>query len=603
VLRHNPQYSRLYEIVGEYAEWEHRYDEIVKMMREAILIDPEDANARAQLGINLIRAGHDERGLRQLTRAFESDPFNVRVYNTLNLYEEVIPKSYVTVEHGIFRLRYHQQQKELLERYVPELLERAWDEMVQHYGFTPETPVGVELYPEREHFSIRTSGLPNTGIQGVCFGRTFASMTPGNETFNLGMTLWHELSHVFHIQLSKSHVPRWFTEGLAEWETLSTQPEWRRELDPDLFEALRTRRLPQIARMNRAFTRAEEMSDMATAYYASTKILVMLEETYGLKKISRMMELWGVGKRTPEVVETVLGVTPERLDARFRDYIGDELSRYDAQFVPIRRTGALDSAEQAAKKQPRDLRAQCVHALALIRNGEAERASKIVERVLDRDDDYPDALWLKARLLMARGKHEAANDILDGLVSDGHDGFEVQMALAELAEERNDLGAAKAAFTAAHRFDPRAAEPLAALAGLARETHERANEIAALRKFVLIAEHSARAYQRLMRLLIDADQAAEAVKVGESAVYVDMDGLLTHRLYAEALAAVGERDRAVFELESALLCPGRPGDKASAHAQLAGVLDGMGRAAAARKHAARAKQLDPTNKLLRELEL
>ena len=45
------------EIVGEYAEWEHRYDEIVSMMREAVRIDDQDARAHAQLGLNLIRNG------------------------------------------------------------------------------------------------------------------------------------------------------------------------------------------------------------------------------------------------------------------------------------------------------------------------------------------------------------------------------------------------------------------------------------------------------------------------------------------------------------------------------------------------------------------
>ena len=55
-------------------------------------------------------------------------------------------------------------------------------------------PVGVELYAERENFGIRTSGLPQIAIQGVCFGKTLAAMSPANESFNLGMTLWHEMA-------------------------------------------------------------------------------------------------------------------------------------------------------------------------------------------------------------------------------------------------------------------------------------------------------------------------------------------------------------------------------------------------------------------------
>ena len=37
----NPEFTRFYQIVGEFAEWEHRYDEIVAMMREATKIDQE----------------------------------------------------------------------------------------------------------------------------------------------------------------------------------------------------------------------------------------------------------------------------------------------------------------------------------------------------------------------------------------------------------------------------------------------------------------------------------------------------------------------------------------------------------------------------------
>ena len=83
----NPQYSAFYAIVGEFADWEHRYDEIVELMREAMKLDPDDAVALASLGINLIRAGR-EADAPALSRAFALDPFNVRVYNTLDLFEK-----------------------------------------------------------------------------------------------------------------------------------------------------------------------------------------------------------------------------------------------------------------------------------------------------------------------------------------------------------------------------------------------------------------------------------------------------------------------------------------------------------------------------------
>ena len=60
---------------------------------------------------------------------------------------------------------------------------------------------------------------------------TLAAISPKAEPFNWGNVLWHELGHVFAIQLSKSRVPRWFTEGLSEYETVRARPEWRREND------------------------------------------------------------------------------------------------------------------------------------------------------------------------------------------------------------------------------------------------------------------------------------------------------------------------------------------------------------------------------------
>jgi len=132
-----------------------------------------------------------------LARSFRLDKYNVRVFNTLEMYEQVIAKDYVTVAHPRFAIRYKKTERDLLDRYVPELMNRAFDAMQKSYGFTPELPIGVELYAERENFGIRTGGLPQIAIQGVCFGRTLASMSPKNESFNLGMTVWHELAHVF----------------------------------------------------------------------------------------------------------------------------------------------------------------------------------------------------------------------------------------------------------------------------------------------------------------------------------------------------------------------------------------------------------------------
>jgi len=401
VLAKNPEFSTFYAIVGEYADWEHRYDAIVELMREAVNLDPDDSVSLASLGVNLMRAGREKDSVTALSRAFSLDPYNVRVFNTLELFEKVVPKQYVSVPGARFTIRYHERDKPVLERYVPGLLERSWKALVDHYGFTPETPIGVELYAERQHFAIRTSGLPETEIQGVCFGHTLASMSPQRESFNLGMTLWHELSHVFHIQLSKSRVPRWFTEGLAEYETKLSRSPWTREHDPELFEMRRAGRLPRIEAMNRAFTRAEQLSDMATAYYASSRLVEMLGEDHGMKRLSQMLKLWGDGKRTSEVFQGALGIAPADVDRRFNEVTEKRLSRYAGKFVPENRPGPLPEARAAVEKAPKSAEKHTLYALSLLRSGDVAGAKKALAQALLLDPRYADARFLDARLAVA----------------------------------------------------------------------------------------------------------------------------------------------------------------------------------------------------------
>ncbi len=581
VLARNPRYSRLYQIVGEYAEWEHRYDEIVKMMTEALLADSEDAKVRAQLGFNLIRSGRESDGVAALRRAFAADPYNVRVLNTLNLYEKDIPKNYETVVHGKFTFRYSRDERELLDRYIPAMIERAWDKMTKEYGFVPETPVGIELYPSRENFAVRTSGLPQTFIQGVCFGHTLAAMSPRDEHFNIGMTLWHELAHVFHIQLSKAHVPRWFTEGLAEYETLIERPEWRREYDSDLYDALRRGTLPSVADMNRSFSHAEDMQDMATAYYASTQVVAYIVERWGMPKVRRMLELWGQGKATKDVVTEALGVSPLDVDRDFRAALTTRLSRYKGQFMPPNRPRDLREAEKAASTSPGDAQKQAELALAWMGNGEEKRAKASLDKALGIDPKQGLALWLRLQLAKTGNDKGAAKHAAEALIAAGHDGYAVRVALAEATTNRDEQ---RAALEAAHEYDPLQAAPLHRLASLAREAKDVDGELKALRALVVIEENDGDAYRRLLRLLLDRHELDEAVRVGEAGIYVDAENAETHRLYGEALLGAGRRKEAEFEFESAVRGQGSAGELATDHTRLADLLESEGDKPSAAAH-------------------
>jgi cellulose synthase operon protein C len=574
----DPSFSSFYGIVGEYAEWEHRYDDIVRMMGEATRIDKNDAKAFATLGLNLIRAGDDAGGITALQRAWEKDKFNVRVYNTLNLYEKDIAHDYETVRGPVFNIRYDKDEKAILERYVPRMLDEAWKSMVERYGFTPKTPVGIELYADTQSFSIRTSGLPNVGIQGVCFGKTLAAMSPSAAPFNWGNVLWHELGHVFAIQLSKNHVPRWFTEGLSEYETIVRRPEWQREEDPALFAAFTAGRIPAVESFNKAFTHVDDIEDVTMAYYAASQILVFIAKEFGFPKVVAMLPKWGAGERTPQVVREALGIGPDELDRRFRAWLGPRLERYTKQFVPDMHVPPLDDARKAARAAPNDAKKQVQLALALYGDGQKQEGDAVLAEALRLDPKEPNAGYLQVRLALKERNVPEAERLLDKMIADGHDGYAVRMKLADLAEHRKDPAGEKKNLEAASKLDPSQAEPLQGLYDLAHKANDKEGELAALSKLAMIDQHDRKVWNLLLEHLEEKGAWEEAAKVGEGAMFVDVKNPKTHRLYARALARTGRFLSAVYELNSALVCKPKPKDEAAIYDALAQAYDKLGEA-------------------------
>lgn len=569
VLGLNPQYSTFFQIVSEYAEWEHRYDDIVRMMEEATTIDGQDMKAFSTLGMNKIRLGDDAGGIEALRKSWKKDPFNVRAFNTLELFEKTIPRDYVTTDGTRFRIRYHKTEKRVLERYVPRMLDQAWDSMVKRYGFTPKMPVSIELYADSEHFSIRTSGLPNVGIQGVCFGQSLAALSPSAGPFNWGNVLWHELGHVFAIQQSKNHVPRWFTEGLSEYETIVARPEWRREEEPALFAALKGGRVPPLEGFNRAFTHVDSVSDVTMAYYAASQLVVFMAETYGFAKVVDMLPRWGRGLRTSDVVQGALGISHEEVDKQFRVWLKKRLTRYEKQYVPDLHAPPLPEARKALRTDPKNPKKLVELALSLFAIGDNTEGLAVLDEALLLDPKHADANYIRLRIAMDRKKFDDAAKIADKLISYGHDGYALRIKAADIAEFRNDKVRAREHLEAAHRFDPSQAEPLQGLYDFAKKLGDTSAQLDALQRLSLVDQHDRRVWVRLLELLVSRGKWNEAVKVGESAIYVDVMNPKVHRLYAKALARTGKQISAIFELNSALLASTEPAEKAEIYDAMA----------------------------------
>lgn len=609
-LTRNKEYSEFYTKVAEYAEWEHRYDDIIAMMKEAVKVDPEDGLAWAQLGLMETRRGDEQDGLLALNKAYSKDKYNVYVYNTLDLFESNFAKDYDLVDEGPFKIRYLKKTEAVQRRYVPQMLGEAWASMKARYAFVPAQPIQIEIFEPgqngkikdaRQQFNVRISGLPGGMLQGVCFGHVIAAMGPGAEPFNWGNVLWHELGHVFAIQLSKNHVPRWFTEGLSEYETIARRPEWQREMDPELSVALSHNRLPGAVDMNRVFTHAESAEDITVAYYAASQMMVFTVEQFGMPKVVKALQLWGANQTTADVIQNAFGVPASEYDRRYHEWQAKRLERFKGQFIPdMRMTKTLDQAKDAAQKAPNDADMLVDLVIAYIREDDEKNALATLDAALKANPKNMRALYLAYRVAKDPAEKEAK---IAAIQAAGGDGYFIRTQLALMAKKKKDKDEYKKQLEAAYRFDPTQAEPLGNLFEIAKEENRDGDMLDIMRKYAMLDQHDPKVWGWLLKRLVDNQMWDEAKKVGEGAMFVAIYDEHVHTNYGKALAATGLHERAVYEYESALLCEPNAEDAATAHALAAASLVALKRNPDAKKHLDEAKRLDPNNAEIKNVKI
>jgi Flp pilus assembly protein TadD len=373
---------------------------------------------------------------------------------------------------------------------------------------------------------------------------------------------------VFAIQQSKNHVPRWFTEGLSEYETIVRRPEWQREEDPALYAAFKAGRVPKVASFNRAFTHVDSVDEVVMAYYAASQLLVFMTQEFGFQKVVSMLPRWADGKRTPQVVQEALGIGTDELDKRFRGFLDRSLARYKTQFVPDLHSPPLDEARKAVKAAPNDARKLLELALALFQEDQGPEGEAVLAEALKKDPNQPDVNFLLLRKAFRSKDLAGAQKLADKLIANGGDGYAVRMKAADLAEvamakadqekkpddAKKHLARMKEHLGKAAEFDPSMAEPVAALYDLAKKADDEEGQLAALRRLSALDQNDRRVWIRLLRLLVKRGLWEEARVVGEGALFVDVSSPEVHRLYARALARTGRFVSAVFELNSAILC-------------------------------------------------
>jgi len=513
-LAYNPRYGDVYAVPAHFFVITRRYSQAADLYRKAVALDPDLFDAHAQLGVNLWRLGQEAEARKHLETAYRGDPFSPVNVNSLRLLDSL--EKFNTYSTPRITLRLHQKEADLLRPYVEELLLKAIDTYQAKYKFTPTRPVQLEVYPDHEDFAVRTMGMPGLGALGVTFGYVVAMDSPSGRppgSFHWGSTLWHELCHVFVLELTRHRAPRWISEGLAVYEESLAGEGWGDRLTTNVIRAIKEKKLLPITELDRGFVRPRYPSQVPVSYYQAGEICAMIAGQWGFPKLLSMLGAYTDGLSTDQVVRRELGISPEEFDKQFAEFLRTRTEKVVTSFDP----------------EWRKLMEQ------VLRLAKEKKFAEVVEPARRARDLFPDFV-------------EAGN------------AYEI---LAEALETAGDkAGAAREleAYRKAGGHNPRALKKLAAFdEQLGRPAQARH----VLEQLLFIRPGDEELHSRLGLLLLDGKQPRRAVREFQSLLGVTLDPASAHYNLARAYHQLQDRDKTREHLLGALeAAPGyRPAQK------------------------------------------
>lgn len=318
----NPASGQAYNVAGELLVLNRRYHEGIDLFRKGLALQPNLWQAKARLGVNLMRLGQEQEAREQLEACFKAGYAPSMVKNTLTLMDSY--KNFKSFNTDRTTVRLHKKEADILRPYFETELARVMDTYDAKYKHKLKAKVQLEVYPDHEDFAVRTMGMPGLGALGVSFGPIVAMDSPSGRkpgSFHWASTLWHEMSHVYALEITNFRVPRWFTEGLAVYEETAVSPDWGDRLDPPTVIAIRDKKLLPVEKLDRGFIRPTYPAQVTVSYFQAGRICQYIADKWGYPKLIEMLNDYGQKKDTPEIFQSRLGLTPEDFDKQFLPWV------------------------------------------------------------------------------------------------------------------------------------------------------------------------------------------------------------------------------------------------------------------------------------------
>ncbi|MEZ6068132.1 MAG: tetratricopeptide repeat protein [Planctomycetaceae bacterium] len=435
-------------LIGRELSKKYRFREGAAAQRRALEFDAGYRPAMRQLGQDMLRLGQEAEGWKLLDAAYQSDPYDVTVYNLLTLRDSL--EQFTTFERDGLIVRMEAHEAEVYGELVLQLLLEARVILGEKYGYTPDDTVLVELFPSPADFEVRTFGLPGVaGYLAVCFGDVITANSPASQSTspsNWESTLWHEFAHVVTLHLTRNRMPRWFSEGISVYEERQRNPVCGEQMNRTYQEFIRGGELTPIGELSGAFLSPKTPQHIAFAYYESSLVVEYLIEQHGFDAILEILADLGAGLTMNEALErraAPLAVLEPEFEAFARRKADEFIPQVDWSPLQVEATAgdARARIQQFVATHPDHYLAHKALAELLVDARADAEAEPVLRRAIEL---YPSATgrdaprYQLAELLKRAGRIDEELSTLRELASLDAEAPWAYLRLIELAQARGD---------------------------------------------------------------------------------------------------------------------------------------------------------------------
>lgn len=511
-----------YYVLGHALEERKRYADAEKFYRKSADLRPLLAGPRTGLGMLHLRLGDEKAARGELDKAFDADPFNVRVSNSIKVLKHLDKYETVTTEH--YELRFDPKTDKLLAAFVAEYLEDTHAELKRQFGYEPPGRTLIEVFNTHEMFSGRTVGLPDLHTIGACTGKVIAMASPAakglRKPFNWGRVVRHELTHIFNLAQTDFLCPHWLTEGLAvRNEQMARPPQW--------VQVLRDRAtagtLLDLDTITLGFVRPRSPDEWQLAYCQSQLYVEYLVKNHGEAAIGKVLDAYKTGADDATVLKRAVGADKAAFEKGYKEYVAEVLKGYrgGAKKTPEKPL-TFDELVAAQAKDPDDADLAARLAEQQFRRGKANEARKLADAALKAKPGHPVATVVKARLLQRGGDDEAAKELLETALKANPDDARLLLAVARFHADAKDFPAAAKLLEHGRTVAPLDGDWLEQLARIYKETNDAEKLMSVLAEVVSQDPDELDGRVKLAKAAVDAKKFADAERFALDAVRIDV---------------------------------------------------------------------------------